>query len=56
MDEDRKLVYQVTFQKGKIRNFWRLWENVRLWSDVHVYVRGEEIDKMHVYPYSQFLR
>jgi hypothetical protein len=56
MDEDRKLVYRVTFQKGKIRNFWRLWEYVRLWSDVHVYVRGEEIDKMHVYPYSQFLR
>ncbi len=56
MDEDRKLVYRVTFQKGKMRNFWRLWEYVKLWSIVHVYVRGQEIDKMHVYPYSQFMR
>lgn len=56
MDEDRRLVYRVAFQKGKMRNFWRLWEYVKLWSNVHVYVRGEEINKIYVYPYSQFMR
>jgi len=56
MDENRKLVYRVAFPKGKMRNFWRLWEYVKAWSDVHVYVRGKEIDRIHVYPYSQSLR
>ena len=56
MDENRRLVYRVMFRKGKLRNFWRLWEYVKSWSSTRVYVRGEEVETWKVYPYSQFMR
>jgi hypothetical protein len=56
VDEDRKVVYRVMFQKDKLRDFWRLWNYVEKWSSTRVYVRGEEIEKWKVWRYSQFLR
>jgi hypothetical protein len=56
VDEDRKVVYRVMFQKDKLRDFWRLWNYVEKWSATRVYVRGEEIEKWKVWRYSQFLR
>ena len=56
MDEDRKLVYRLTFTKGRLRKFWRIWDYVQSWKTTRVYVDGEEIEGWKVWPYSQYLR
>ncbi|MBV7333258.1 hypothetical protein KFU94_34500 [Chloroflexi bacterium TSY] len=56
MDEDRNMVYRLIFHKREIRHFWVLWDYVQNWSTVHVYLRGEELEKWKIWPYSQYLR
>jgi hypothetical protein len=56
MDEDRKLVYRVTFTHSELRRFWQIWDYVQSWSSVHVYVNGVELEKWKIWPYSQYLR
>lgn len=56
MDENRKMVYRVTFRKRDMRRFWRLWELVQGWSATRVYLNGDELEKWKVWPYSQYLR
>ncbi|MCB0045094.1 MAG: hypothetical protein KDD92_06685 [Caldilineaceae bacterium] len=55
LDEKRNVVYRVMFRKDKLRNFWRLWNIVENWRGVRVYVRGQEVEKRHVWRYSQHL-
>ncbi|MEM7129279.1 MAG: hypothetical protein AAF702_23300 [Chloroflexota bacterium] len=55
LDENRKLVHRVVFTKPEMKHFWTLWEYVSKWSTVQVYLRGQEIEKDHVYRYSQYL-
>lgn len=56
MDEDRKLVYRVTFTRSELRRFWQIWDYVHGWSTARVYLNGEELEKWKVWPYSQYLR
>ncbi|MCC6166428.1 MAG: hypothetical protein IT329_04295 [Caldilineaceae bacterium] len=56
MDEDRKLVYRVTFRRSDLRRFWQIWDYVQGWSTTHVYLNGDELEKWKVWPYSQYLR
>lgn len=49
MDEDRRMVHRVYFQKGEMRRFWRLWEYVQSWSSTKVYLNGDEINKTELY-------
>lgn len=49
MDEDRRMVHRVHFQKGEVRRFWRLWEYVQSWSSTKVYLNGDEINKAELY-------
>lgn len=56
LDEHRRLVYRITFRRGEMRRFWRLWDYVQTWADTRVYVNGKELDRWKVWPYSQYLR
>lgn len=56
MDETRQLIHRIRFRKRNIRQFWRLWNYVENWSDVRVYVNGQEVQKWNVYPYSAEMR
>ncbi len=56
MDEDRRLVYRISYRKRELRHFWRLWDYVSNWSGTTVYVNGKELENYQVWPYSQFLR
>jgi hypothetical protein len=56
MDENRQMVYRVTFRKRDMRRFWRLWEFVQGWAATRVYLNGDELEKWKVWPYSQYLR
>jgi hypothetical protein len=55
MDEDRKLVYRVTFRRGDLRRFWQIWDYVQGWSTTRVYLNGNELEKWKIWPYSQYL-
>ena len=56
LDEDRHLVYRVTFRKNEMNAFWQLWNYVQSWSATRVFCKGQELQKWQVYPYSQYLR
>lgn len=56
MDENRQIVYRITFQKNEMRHFWQLWEYVQNWSGTEVFVNGKVVEKWKVWPYSQYLR
>ncbi len=56
MDENRKLVYRITFNKSRLRHFWRLWEYVNNWSGTRVYVNGKELDSWKLWPDSPYLK
>ena len=56
LDEHRRIVYRVTFDKRRLRNFWRLWDYVQNWQHTRVYADGEELEKWKVWPYSQHMR
>lgn len=56
LDENRHIVYRVTFRRSEMRRFWTLWDYVQGWSGTRVYVGGVEIDKWKVWPYSQYLQ
>ena len=56
MDEDRHIIYRLTFQKDRMRNFWRIWDYVQNWNHTCVYLDGEEIEKWKIWPYSTYLR
>jgi hypothetical protein len=56
MDEDRTMVYRVTFTRSELRRFWQIWDYVQGWSSVKVYVNGNELEKWKVWPYSQYMR
>ncbi|MFO7631584.1 MAG: hypothetical protein R6W76_03535 [Caldilinea sp.] len=56
LDEDRHLVYRVTFRKNEMNAFWQLWNYVQSWTATRVYCSGQELQKSQVYPYSQYLR
>jgi hypothetical protein len=56
LDEDRHLVYRVTFRKNEMNSFWQLWNYVQSWNATRVFCKGEELQKWQVYPYSQYLR
>lgn len=56
MDETRQLIHRIRFRKRHMRQFWRLWSYVENWSDVRVYVNGQEVQKWNVYPYSAEMR
>lgn len=49
MDENRRLIHRIHFQKGEVRRFWRLWEYVQSWSTTKVYINGDEISKWELY-------
>lgn len=49
MDENRRLIHRVHFQKGEVRRFWRLWDYVQSWSTTKVYINGDEISKWELY-------
>lgn len=56
LDEDRHLVYRVTFRKNEMNAFWQLWNYVQNWTGTRTYCQGQELQKWQVYPYSQYLR
>ncbi len=56
LDEDRHLVYRVTFRKNEMNYFWQLWNYVHSWSTTRIYCNGQELQNWQVYPYSQYLR
>jgi hypothetical protein len=56
LDEDRHLVYRVTFRKNEMNAFWQLWNYVHSWSTTRIYCNGQELQSWQVYPYSQYLR
>jgi hypothetical protein len=56
LDEHRRMIYRVTFRRGEIRRFWRIWDYMQAWADTRVYVNGKELDKWQVWPYSQYFR
>ena len=56
LDEHRRIVYRVTFDKRRLRNFWRLWDYVQNWQHTRIYADGEELEKWKVWPYSQYMR
>jgi len=56
LDEDRHLVYRVTFRKNEMNAFWQLWNYVQGWTATRIYCKGQELQKWQVYPYSQYLR
>lgn len=56
MDEDRHIIYRVTFRKHKLRQFWRIWDYVQSWNSTRIYADGEELEKWKIWPYSQYLR
>ena len=56
LDEDRRLIYRITFEKGKLRNFWRIWDCVRNWKQTRIYVDGAECEKWKIWPYSPNLK
>lgn len=56
MDENRKIVYRISYQKNEMRHFWLLWEYVQNWSGTEVYMHGEALEKWKIWPYSQYLR
>jgi len=49
LDEDRRMVHRVHFQKNEMRRFWRLWEYVQSWSTTRVYLNGDEVNKWELY-------
>jgi hypothetical protein len=56
LDEDRRLVHRVQFEKRDMRKFWRIWDYVQSWSTTRVYLNGHELEHWKVWPYSQYLR
>ena len=56
LDENRRMIYRVTFRRSELRRFWRIWDYVQTWADTRVYVNGKELDKWQVWPYSQYIR
>ncbi|MCB0123578.1 MAG: hypothetical protein KDE58_15105, partial [Caldilineaceae bacterium] len=56
MDENRRMIHRVYFEKSEMRRFWSLWEYVQSWSSTQIYVNGRELRKWEVYPYSPYLR
>jgi hypothetical protein len=56
LDENRKLVYRVTFKRQEMRQFWRLWDYIQGWSTVQVYLNGQALERWKIHPYSQYLR
>jgi hypothetical protein len=56
MDEQRTLVYRVTYRSSEMHSFWRLWELVQSWNSTRIYCRGKELQGWQVYPYSEHLR
>ena len=56
LDEDRHVVYRVAFRKNEMNAFWQLWNYVQNWTGTRIYSQGQELQKSHVYPYSQYLR
>jgi hypothetical protein len=56
MDEGRQIVHRLLYQKRNIRQFWRIWDYVQKWSNVRVYVNGQEIEKWKIWPYSPHMR
>jgi hypothetical protein len=56
MDENRKLVYRVTFKRQEMRHFWRLWDYTQGWSTAQVYLNGQALERWKIFPYSQYLR
>lgn len=56
LDENRRVVYRVTFRKAELRRFWRIWEYAQSWSSTRVYVNGQELEPWKVWPYSQYLQ
>lgn len=56
LDEDRHVVYRVTFRRNEMNAFWQLWNYVQNWTGTRVYREGRELQKAQVYPYSQYLR
>lgn len=55
MDEDRRMVYRLTFRKSDMRRFWRVWEYVQGWTTTRIYSNGKELEKWKVWPHSQYL-
>jgi hypothetical protein len=56
MDENRRMIHRVRFEKSELRRFWLLWEYVQSWSSTQVYVNGKALQKWEIYPYSPYLR
>lgn len=56
MDENRRMVHRIHFEKRDMRRFWFLWEYVQNWSTTQVFVNGKELRKWEIYPYSPYLR
>ncbi|MCB0116578.1 MAG: hypothetical protein KDD84_20915 [Caldilineaceae bacterium] len=56
MDEGRQIVHRLLYQKRNIRQFWRIWDYVQKWSNVRVYVNGQEVEKWKIWPYSPHMR
>jgi hypothetical protein len=56
MDENRRMIHRVYFDKSEMRRFWHLWEYVQSWSSTQVYLNGKELQKWDIYPYSPHLR
>lgn len=56
MDENRRMVHRVNFEKSEMRRFWSIWEYVQSWSSTQVYFNGKEVQKIYIYPYSPYLR
>lgn len=56
MDENRRMIHRVRFEKSELRRFWMLWEYVQSWSTTQVYVNGKALQKWEIYPYSPYLR
>ena len=51
-----RVSYRVAFRKNEMNAFWQLWNYVQNWTGTRIYSQGQELQKSHVYPYSQYLR
>lgn len=56
LDEDRRMIYRVTFRKSEMRRFWRIWDFAQSWTSTRVYLNGQELEHWKIWPYSQYLR
>jgi len=52
MDENRMMIYRVTYDAKNLSKFWRIWWEIKHWPSVQVYINGEKSNRDDIYPNS----